>query len=112
STALIAANQITGNGTNPSLAFSGNGVNIISASADLIGDNTISGNFGPGINLRQGSANLGDSNFDMSTVNTITNNGNPASTGGISGFLGSALAIRDAVISNNVGFGVVLTLRS
>jgi hypothetical protein len=112
STALIAANVITGNGTNPSLAFSGNGVNIINATADLIGDNTISGNVGPGINLRSGTANLGDSNFDMSTVNTITNNGNPNSTGGISGFLGSALSIRDAVISNNVGFGVVLSLRS
>jgi hypothetical protein len=112
STALIAANQITGNGTNPSLGFTGNGVNIVSASATLIGGNVISGNVGPGINLRSGSADVGNPNFDMPTVNTITGNGNPNSTGGISGFLGSALAIRDAVISNNVGFGVILTLRS
>jgi hypothetical protein len=112
STARIAANVITGNGTDTSLAFSGNGVTILSASADLIGGNTISGNAGTGISLRSGSANLGDSNFDMSTVNTITNNGNPTSTGGISGFLGSTLSIRDAVISNNVGFGVILILRS
>ena len=112
STALIAMNQITGNGTDSSLAFIGNGVNILNATADLIGGNTISGNAGSGINLRSGSANLGDSNFGLSTVNTITNNGDPASTGGISGFLGSTLSIRDAVISNNVGFGVILTLRS
>ena len=112
SSALIAANQITGNGTDPSTGFGGNGVNIISASADLIGGNTISGNVGAGINLRSGSASLGDPNFDMSTVNTITGNGNPNSTGGISGFLGSTLAIRDAVIDGNFGFGVILTLRS
>src|SRR5690349_15247119 len=77
STALVAANQIMGNGTNPSLGFGGNGVNIISASADLIGGNTISGNTGAGINLRSGTASLGDPNFDMSTVNTITGNGSP-----------------------------------
>ncbi|TMH48630.1 MAG: right-handed parallel beta-helix repeat-containing protein, partial [Betaproteobacteria bacterium] len=112
STALIAANQITGNGTDPSATFSGNGVNIANATANLIGDNTISGNAGPGINLRSGTVNLGDPNFDMSTVNTIIGNGNPASPGGISGFLGSALSIRDAVIRNNVGFGVILILRS
>jgi hypothetical protein len=112
STALVAANVITGNGTNPTPSFSGNGVNIVSSTADLIGDNTISGNVGSGVSLRSGSANVGNANFDMSTVNTITGNGNPASTGGVSGFLGSALSIRDAVISNNVGFGVILTLRS
>ena len=111
STALVAANQITGNGPNPG-GFGGNGVNIISASADLIGGNTISGNAGAGVNLRSGTASLGDPNFDMSTVNTITGNGNPSSTGGILGFLGSTLAIRDAVIGSNVGFGVILTLRS
>src|SRR5437763_1109345 len=112
STALVAANQVTGNGTDPSAAFSGNGVNIANATANVIGGNTISGNAGPGINLRSGSVNLGDANFDMPTVNTITGNGNPTFTGGISGFLGSALSIRDAVISNNVGFGVVLAVRS
>jgi parallel beta helix pectate lyase-like protein len=111
STALVAANQVMGNGTNPG-GFGGNGVNIVSASADLIGGNTISGNVGAGINLRSGTASLGDPNFDMSTINTITGNGNPSSTGGISGFLGSTLAIRDAVIGSNVGFGVILTLRS
>jgi hypothetical protein len=112
STALIAANQITGNGTDLSATFIGSGVNIANATANLIGDNTISGNAGPGINMRSGTVNLGDPNFDMSTVNTITGNGNLASPGGISGFLGSALSIRDAVISNNVGFGVILILRS
>jgi len=112
STALIAANAIMGNGTNPSLGFTGSGVNIVSATASLIGDNTISGNVGAGLNLRSASVDIGNPNFDLPTVNTITNNGNPNSTGGISGFLGSALAIRDAVISNNVGFGVILTLTS
>ena len=37
---------------------------------------------------------------------------NAASPGGVFGFLGTSMLIRDAVISNNVGFGLVLSLKS
>lgn len=107
SSAFVGMNQIIGNG-NPT----GNGINLSNASADILGGNTISGNNGTGINLRMSSAVIGDANFGLTTVNTITGNGNPTSQGGISGFLGSSLAIRDAVISNNVGFGLIGTTRT
>ena len=109
STALIAMNQITGNGTgNPT----GSGINLTSASADIVGGNMVSGNAGTGINLRSSSAGIGDQNFGLTTVNTVTGNGNLASQGGISGFLGSSMSIRDAVISGNAVAGLILTTRS
>jgi hypothetical protein len=110
----MAANQITGNGTNPPPGINGNGVNIASATADLIGGNTISGNVGAGINITRSTAVLGDTLFGagIPTVNIITGNGNPASIGGIFLFNGSSVTIRDAVISNNVGVGLILSLKS
>jgi parallel beta-helix repeat protein len=107
SSAFIGMNQISGNG-NPT----GSGINLSSASADILGGNTIVGNNGTGINLRSSSAVIGDAAFGLTTVNTISGNGNPTLQGGVSGFLGSSMSIRDAVISNNVGFGLILTTRS
>jgi hypothetical protein len=112
STALIAMNQIIGNGTSADPALVKFGINLVNATADIVGGNTISGNTGTGINVVRSSAQLGDPNFGLTTVNTIIANGNPVFPGGISAFQGSSLSIRDAVISNNVGFGVILTLRS
>jgi len=110
--ALIAMNQITGNGTNAAPGNPRNGIGLNSATADLIGGNTISGNAGQGISLRMSSLSVGDTSFGFSSVNTITGNGNAASPGGIFAFLGSALNMQNAVISNNNGFGMVLSLRS
>ena len=107
SSAFIGMNQISANG-NPT----GSGINLSSASADIVGGNTITGNNGTGINLRSSSAVIGDANFGLTTINTISGNGNPTSQGGISGFLGSSLSIRDAIITNNVGFGLIATTRS
>jgi len=107
SSAFIGMNQISGNG-NPT----GSGINLSSATADIVGGNTITGNNGTGINLRSSSAVIGDANFGLTTVNTISGNGNPTSQGGISGFLGSSMSIRDAIISSNVGFGLIATTRS
>ena len=113
STALIAMNQVIGNGTSTDPAALKIGVNITSATADFIGGNTISGNVGTGVNLVRSSANFGDANFGFTTLNTITGNGSTtASQGGIFAFNGSSLTLRDAVISNNVGFGLNLTLKS
>jgi hypothetical protein len=112
STALIAMNQIIGNGTSADPALVKFGINVVNATADIVGGNTISGNTGTGINVVRSSAQLGDPNFGLTTVNTIIANGNPVFPGGISGFQGSTLTIRDAVISNNAGFGIVLSFRS
>jgi parallel beta-helix repeat protein len=113
STALIAKNQITGNGTSADATAIRIGINLQSASADIIGGNTISGNAGTGVNLTRSSANFGDPQFSgITTVNTISGNGSAASQGGIFAFNGSSLTLRDAVISNNAVFGVVLSLRS
>jgi hypothetical protein len=107
--AFIGMNQINGNGT---VDPTGNGINISNASADIVGGNTISGNSGSGINLRMASALIGDARFGLTTVNTITSNGNPTQLAGISAFLGSSVSIRDAIVSQNVGFGVLATTRS
>jgi parallel beta helix pectate lyase-like protein/copper-binding protein NosD len=112
STALIAMNQIIGNGTSADPAALKIGVNLASASADFIGGNTISGNTGNGVNLVRSTAIFGDALFGFTTVNTISGNGNPAAQGGIFGFLGSSMTVRDAVITGNVGFGLSLSLNS
>ena len=112
STALIAMNQVIGNGTSTDPAALKIGVNLTSATADFIGGNTISGNVGTGVNLVRSSANFGDANFGFSTANTISGNGNPASQGGVFAFNGSSVTIRDAVISNNASFGVSVSLKS
>jgi parallel beta-helix repeat protein len=112
SSALIAMNQITGNGTSSAPGNLRIGINLASASADIIGGNTISGNAGTGVNLTRSSAVFGDNLFGITTVNTITGNGNPVSQGGVFGFNGSSITIRDAVISNNVAFGLTLSLKS
>src|SRR5882762_7031258 len=112
STAIIAMNQITGNGTSDAPGNLRIGVNLASATADFIGGNTISDNAGTGVNLVRSSANFGDNLFGITTVNTIIRNGNSVSQGGVFVFNGSSVTIRDAVISNNAAFGLVLSLRS
>jgi parallel beta helix pectate lyase-like protein len=110
--ALIAMNEITGNGTSAAPGNPRNGVSLNSASADLAGGNTISGNAGQGISVRSGAVNVGNTTFGFSSVNTITGNGNAASPGGIFAFLGSAVSMQNATVSNNNGFGMILSLRS
>jgi len=102
--AFVGMNTISNN--------AGSGINLTNASVDVVGGNIISGNTGTGINLRMSSAQIGDVNFGLTSVNKITGNGNSASQGGISGFLGSSLAIRDAEITGNVGAGVIASTRT
>ena len=110
--AFIAMNQITGNGTDPAGALGRVGVNVVSATADLVGGNAISGNAGQGINARSASVLIGNPNFDFTSVNTITGNGNVNAPGGVFGFLGSSIVIRNAVVTGNAGFGWGLSLKS
>ena len=111
SSALIAMSQITGNGTDPA-ANGRAGVTVVNATADIIGGNTISGNPGQGVFALSASVQVGDTNFGFSSVNTITGNGSAANQGGVSGFLGSSMVVRNAVISGNSGFGLQLSLKS
>ena len=106
SSASIAMNQISGNGTNPAEPGR-SGVSVIESVARIAGGNTISDNAAQGVATRSASVVIGDPAFGFPTVNTITGNG-----GGVSGFLGTSMVIRDAVISGNDGFGLVLSLRS
>jgi hypothetical protein len=112
STAYVAMNQITGNGMSADPTVTKVGINVVSASADIIGGNTISGNVGAGVNLTRSSATIGDPTFGIGSVNTVTGNGSPASQSGVFAFLGSSLSIRDAIITGNVGSGVTLSLNS
>jgi hypothetical protein len=109
--AVIAMNQIAGNGADPASPAGRSGVGVTSASADIAGGNVISGNAGQGIFARSASVTIGNTAYSFSPVNTITNNG-AASPGGIFAILGSAMLIRDAVISANNGVGLGFSLRS
>ena len=101
---IMAMNQITGNGTS--------GVLLSEGTANIAGLNNISGNVGQGITATQASVQIGSPVFGFSTVNRIESKGNAASPGGVFGFVGTAMVIRDAVISGNHGFGLILSLRS
>ncbi len=109
SSAFIAMSQIAGNGTSPPL--NGTGVSVVNATADIIGGNTISGNAGQGVLALSASVQIGDPGFGLPSVNTISGNGG-ANQGGVFGFVGSSLIIRNAVISGNKGFGLGLSLKS
>jgi len=110
--ALIAMNEITGNGTDPAQAGR-QGISVIEGRADLAGGNTISGHAVQGLFTRASSVQIGGPALPgISTVNTFSNNGFPMGFGGIFASLSSSLTIRDAVISNNSGPGLVLNLRS
>jgi hypothetical protein len=55
---------------------------------------------------------LGDPNFGVTTGNTVSQNGNAASQGGVLAFLGSSLIVRDAIIELNNGPGLTFSTRS
>ncbi len=111
SAAFVAGNTISGNGTIPGSGR--NGIQVTSATAIIIGGNTITGNPGTGVSTRSASVTIGDTSFGVSSANTITGNGsNPTGAGGVFGFLGSTALIRDAVISDNTGSGVILSTGS
>jgi parallel beta helix pectate lyase-like protein len=112
-TAFVGANTISGNGTNPAGGLGRFGIGVFNSTADIIGSNSITDNANHGIFARSSSLLVGDTNFGISSVNTLTGNGTavPASAG-IFAFVGNSLVIRNAIISRNNGFGVVLSLRS
>lgn len=110
--ALIGMNQITGNGADPASTAGRSGIGVSQGTADIAGSNNISGNAGQGIFARSATVLIGNTAFGFSSVNTITGNGNATSPGGVFAFLGTAMLIRDAVISGNNGFGLGLSLRS
>lgn len=102
--ALIAANQITNNG--------GQGIAVFEAKVELAGMNVITGNAFQGIFARGSTVQIGGPDLGFSTTNTITGNGTATPAGGVFLFLGSSALVRNAVISNNSGVGLGLSLRS
>jgi hypothetical protein len=105
--AVIAMNQITGNGTDPG-APGRSGVAVVNATADIAGGNTISGNAAQGVFARGASLRIGNPAFGFTTVNTIAGN----AQGGVFGFQGSSMLIQNAVMSGKNGFGLGLSLKS
>lgn len=111
-TATITMNAITDNGTNASSPGRG-GVGVVQATASITGGNTISGNAGAGVSVAFGSSVLvGDPAPGLTTINTISANGNANSPGGVGAFLGATVIVRDALIEGNFGGGLVLSTRS
>jgi parallel beta-helix repeat protein len=111
--AFIEANTISGNGTDPAAPLGRFGIGVFNATGDVIGSNAITGNASHGIFARSASLLFGDPNFGIPTANTITGNGSLVTpSAGIVGVLGTSFEIRNATISGNNGFGVVLSGRS
>lgn len=110
-TATLVGNQITGNGTTNS-PLGRSGIAVYNASVNLVGSNNISGNSGAGIFVRSGSLLSADPSFGVPTTNTVSGNGDAGSPGGIAGFLGSSLLVRDMVISGNNGPGLALVINT
>lgn len=110
--ALMGMNEINGNGTDPTTTAGRFGIFVRGGNVDLAGGNTISGHPLQGILAINSPILIGNTAVGISSVNTITGNGTAVPTGGIFATLGSALTIRDAVISNNSGPGLALSLRS
>src|SRR5882672_8874121 len=103
--AAVINSQISLNGRHGIGVFDAGGARIGVDNASNAAGNVITGNTVNGIHIVFGSsAFIG--------MNQISGNGNPTSQGGISGFLGSSMSIRDAIISSNVGFGLIATTRS
>jgi hypothetical protein len=99
--------MITGNGTTPMHPlFDRSGISLFSATASIVGNNTITGNAGAGVSARSSSLRIGDGSLNLATANTISGNGVPTSEGGVNAFIGTALDIRNATINGNTGNGV------
>ncbi len=109
----LASSEVSGNGTDVNSIAGRYGLAASGATATLIGGNTIANNAATGVNAtRSGSIVVGDTSFGLPTLNTIRGNGTAGSSGGVFAFMGSALQIRDAVITGNAGFGLGLSLKS
>ena len=110
--AYIGGNTITRNGTR---VAPGAGVLVYNANASIVGNNEITDNAGSGVIALGAAVVIGDANFGLPTMNTISGNGTSTpfpNNGGVLGFLGSSLDIRDATIRNNTGNGVLLSTQS
>lgn len=109
-TSMLVGNQITGNGATVPSPLGRSGIAVYNASVSLVGSNNISGNSGAGIFLRSGSLLSADPSFGVPTTNTVSGNGDAGSPGGVVGFLGSSLLVRDMMISANNGPGLALVI--
>ncbi len=112
SSAVIAGNTISGNGTNPAGPFGRFGVVAFHSRINLPGGNVITGNFGAGVTINASTAVIGDPGFAIPTNNVIRGNSTAAPSQGVSVQMSSMLQIRNATIENNNGTGVGVSARS
>ncbi len=113
SSAVIVANTISGNGTNP--AFGRFGINVFMASASIFGGNNITGNQGHGVSVNASTVQIGGLTVGdvVLPVTTISGNGTAVvNSSGVNGFNGASINIRQTTISGNTGSGVTLNLQS
>jgi len=115
--ATVAANTISGNGTNQQ-STSRSGISVVDAAANIVGGNTITNHPSSGVAIHASRVVIGNNAFG-SSVNTISQNGSqvaqanfPFGNGGVFAYVDSALDIRDAIITGNTGAGVALVFRS
>jgi Right handed beta helix region len=104
SSIFLGASEISWNGT---------GVIVVGAALSVVGGNTIVDNSSSGVaGFRSASITVGDSGIGIDTWNTISRNGKADGAGGVFAFQGSTAIVRNALVSENRGFGVGFNLRS
>jgi hypothetical protein len=104
SSIFLGASEISWNGT---------GVIVVGAAASIVGGNTIVDNSSSGVaGFRSASITVGDTGIGIDTRNTISRNGKTDGGGGVFAFQGSTAIVRNALVSENRGFGVGFNLRS
>lgn len=103
--AYLLGNTIKSNGKTTSKA----GVGIWRAKGRLIGDNTIQGNGGNGVDMNQGALYQGVGEFDLTPGRDIIKEN---TLSGISAFNGSSLSVEYATIKDNTQHGISLLTRS
>jgi hypothetical protein len=112
SMALVYGNTISGNGVNPASPVGRFGVIAFQSRFDVIGGNSITGNFGSGIAMFASTGFVGDPGFGLPFANVIRGNSTAAPGAGVSAGVGSTVSIRAAAIDTNNGAGVALSERS
>ena len=104
--AFMLGNTIESNG----LPTGRPGVGIYRATGRLVGDNTIQGNGGNGVEVVQGALFQGKGDFFNLAPGPDTIQGNPRS--GIFAFNGATLDIQNAIVSGNSQNGIALNTHS
>lgn len=112
-TFALAMTEVSGNGWDKT-ATSRSGVGVVGGSATIIGGNTISANASSGVAaFRSASVTIGEAGYGpIPATNVVSGNGTADQAGGVFAFQGSSIILRNATVTNNLGFGFGVSLRS